>query len=127
MNSEIKFRVWDCVASHMLTSELIMIENGKAWCKRLDGKSSTQLINPKIMQFTGMLDNQAIEIYEGDIIKHDGGFGSVLYVARGNCSILSYALVSLKTGKITYMDHSKAENYEVISNIYENKELLEGN
>ena len=80
--------------------------------------------NVDLQQFTGLKDKNGVEIYEGDIIGHNGFLGYVAYINRGNCNVLGYALISLINNRIFYMFCDESDNYEVIGNIYENKELL---
>lgn len=71
-----------------------------------------------ISQFTGLLDKNGKEIYEGDIVR-DGvvefKFGKWLIVNKRD---------DLKT-KILYDAIHDTDKQEIIGNIYENPELLE--
>lgn len=77
-----------------------------------------------LSQFTGLLDKQGVEIYEGDIVKEpyyvdeNNGF-LLLEVVFNNGSFL---------GKVINRDGFGLQNLtmykEVIGNIYENPELL---
>lgn len=77
-------------------------------------------------QYTRLKDKNDVEIYDGDIVYHNGFIGYVKYINRGNCNVLGYALVSLINGKTFYMFCDETDNYEVIGNIYENQDLIKG-
>lgn len=74
-------------------------------------------ISIELMQFTGLEDYWGKDIYEGDIITHSelGGYKSVVTFEYG----CVYA-----EGCESFPD--KSWRYEIIGNIYENPELLEG-
>lgn len=91
------------------------------------------------LQFTGLTDKNGQEIYEGDVIAvTDGGVGGSLPTTCQHevywlDSISGFALRALGGG-LTAQDQMAARQYfvseiakgEVIGNIYENPELLEG-
>lgn len=71
-----------------------------------------------IMQYTGLLDKNGSEIYEGDIVKCADEIGIVLYF--GANFQVNWDPVSTYA---TYL-FLCAKDSEIIGNIYENPELL---
>ena len=100
----------------------------------------------EIMQSTGYKDKKGIEIFIGDIVKFpdlygfydfEGGLTSVdglnvaIVVKKGNCITLDnfvggdgFTERELENYECTF-DDLDFGNFEIIGNIYENKELLE--
>jgi uncharacterized phage protein (TIGR01671 family) len=84
--------------------------------------------NGVYMQYTGLLDKNGKEIYEGDILRVSG---SRRYVVQWDENELAY-VVSFKYANgvptIWFLVefHEVLKTFEVIGNIYENPELLEG-
>jgi hypothetical protein len=72
------------------------------------------------MQFTGLLDKNGKEIYEGDIFE--GSFSSV-YKVKWDDETCSWYVHDVTRG--LGFPLRKIENLEIIGNIYENPELIE--
>lgn len=126
MNRPIKFRAW--VTG--LTKEPMMIYQYKPWEFSIDFKG-TLIIHDymiresfeedgyKLMQFTGVHDKNGKEIYDGDIFKAPHDFGPAGYHER-------IGLVQYDTILGYQWQYWLLDKLEIIGNIYENPELLEG-
>lgn len=102
---EIKFRAWDKRFNNMIYDKPMAI---------LYLKDD----NHEIMQFTGLLDKQGKEIYEGDIVKHTPTFPEL----EGKYHIGEIKIEPSRG--ICVNNIPLAFGPEVIGNIYENPELL---
>ena len=76
-----------------------------------------------IMQSTGIMDKNCVEIFEGDILYHPLQGKRKVYYPYSD-SVASYGLREISTGFGSTLQDAHAV-WQVIGNIYENPELLE--
>lgn len=130
---EIKFRAWDRVRKKMyyLADEWELRYSNHRWhfCHIVFGTafSETDNLNGDLMQFTGCIDKNKKEIYEGDIVR--GGTRYQLDVHKTPIiSQIIYAGNSFWVDAESFGWEGESmwlwEEMEVIGNIYENPELI---
>ena len=106
----IKFRAWDSYNKRMCTGYdyAILFEGGTV----VNHKAGIDFVNQLIpMQFTGLLDKNGKEIYEGDVWEAD-------YNNLGRVEVV-FSHVAFNLMRYSWTDG------KVIGNIYENPKLLE--
>jgi len=137
---EIKFRAWRS-SDKTMYGDVVFDDLEVSWfdpqarqdpndvepgCWVIIGDREDQGLFPVVvlMQYTGLKDKEGKEIYEGDIVK--------LYPSdKSGVQILwDEYIAGFGFGNQTMADHLNFRklatiNYEVIGNIYENRELLE--
>lgn len=117
----IKFRAWDKQREKMRPVASVGLQGGVSWVKGehygYDGNGD----NFELMQFTGLLDKNGVEIYEGDIFgqlpqlrcvverMQDGAYKLVFLDKR----ISSWSIIDERISKSN-----------IIGNIHEHGELL---
>jgi uncharacterized phage protein (TIGR01671 family) len=139
---EIKFRGWDKRTRKMIDTGFHIL--GETTCfdliydycmnhgKRKDEVGLLRINSVVIMQYTGRKDQDGKDIYDGDIIKCNGGAEDFFFeVAWDNEQAGWIAKVDWCDGKEKsypelkwYIGWKFIPVYEVIGNIYENPELI---
>lgn len=153
-NKILKFRAWDLDNQEMYYSDREYDDGewGKKWNIDAEGiwfkemaledtnpggyghvqKEVWHKPNQEIMQFTGILDKNKVEIFEGDIIKSKsshplevfwmGLAWGVKWMDLGN---YEETIICDDGGDMGMDEKGKMEYMEVIGNIYEQKHLLD--
>lgn len=117
---ELKFRAWHKDSKYM--EEVVMIDfiDNLIATSNDNGGYVGNIEEHVIMQYTGLKDKNDKKIYEGDIckyFKHDL-IGTIEFRNCQWCFVVKNSV---------YHIEEIAGSKEVIGNIYENPELLEGN
>ena len=122
---EIRFRAWDKRENTMRdVAVLHFTKGGKVnsieYWKTPSELKSYHVRNLVLMQSTGLKDKHGFEIYEGDIVRYFRNELAVIVYRNGGVDIRS-----LSWGDCEPLQRRLGE-IEVIGNIYQNNDLLEG-
>ena len=142
MKRKIKFRVWDEESKKMYCGcDAIVTFSGYMEEVYVRNKNTVdELIDYKLMQYTGLTDSNDIEIYEGDILIYRNNKFQIKF------EVGSFMLVRISQETDMYelfencwnddvypisqywwngdLDSNMLDGLEVIGNIYENPEIL---
>lgn len=127
----IKFRAWHKEIKEMFQVGQITLEKG-IWDYQPDDRKYIGVSIPyqpsfTLMQFTGLHDKNEKEIWEGDIVHCQTKYGK----AKAIIKFIDGKFVAYWDSKLTHPKNGHHiacydinKRFEVIGNIYENKELL---
>lgn len=119
MNDRFKFRVWDKINEKWINNNCLLdIESGY-----LFGWYDNEQANKrryKLMQSTGIKDKNGKLVYESDIITDEIDN----YVVEWDTDEAYLGFWVREIGTREYYTFEQLLSYEVIGNIYENKDLL---
>lgn len=138
---EIKFRIWDMDRKVMLDSQGIIFYYGDFYESYRDLEDGIALDNIEVMQSTGLVDKHGVKIYENDLLKCTSKIYTNLGATRTGeyeetikqviwkddswgTRVISSNLTSKGSEKSGLVISAKYA--EVIGDIYQNKDLLEG-
>ena len=116
-----KFRAWDKRRQRMIEVTSINFRDGNIQEEtRYAVNRELYLDDVVLMQYTGLKDQEGTEIYEGDVVNYFVKSNSIIEWKNGGFIIKrvidgAYELIQSRIAEI-----------EVLGNIYENPELLEG-
>jgi len=127
MKRAIKFRVWDNRFRKMYSDGISVQADGAFYLERPDHDGNGIEIAESehgelaIMQFTGLLDKNGKEIYEGDLLRYKT---SPVYTVVFDSSAWKVAARSPDGVGFTLNLNERTNIFEIIGNIHENPELI---
>jgi hypothetical protein len=126
---EIKFKVWDTKRNQFVSEfdivfrqyggvEIDIYPNTIDYIGDECHNGEPQRGRFEVMQYTGLVDKNGVEIYEADFIGKKGAY--VVWSERLSCWCFKFHNDEIETP----LYHDDISKHEVIGNIYENPELL---
>lgn len=92
-----------------------------------NGWNDYEVIPDTVGQFTGLLDKNGKEIYEGDIVANDFGNAYIVNMAVEWCTDGYWALHEIDGDDTMHFVADYLKEIELIGNIHDNPELMKQN
>ena len=124
---KIKFRAWDKENEKMMKVSSLHLENKEISVKE---NGTFHLFRMQdLMQYTGLKDKNSKEIYEGDIVLIKLDETSTWYKTVVGFKKGAFIANLIDKEDYVYIFHHgfTDDDFEIIGNVYENKNLLEEN
>jgi hypothetical protein len=124
---KIKFRAWDKENEKMMKVSSLHLENKEISVKE---NGTFHLFRMQdLMQYTGLRDKNGKEIYEGDIVLIKLDETSTWYKTVVGFKKGAFIANLIDKEDYVYIFHHgfTGDDFEIIGNVYENKNLLEEN
>lgn len=125
--NNLNFRVWDKKLKLLRNVSYIDFENKGLmyYCNKYI-EFYAKFKDVEIMQSTGLFDKYGVEIYEGDIIDVGTRIPFLNKIQRDEeTAYLKLVPLDKRWTESYFTNFEDKSRYEVVGNIYENKELLE--
>ena len=125
---EIKFRAWDLKTKTMHTVENINFCGRETVTVQYNPVKKICLDSVILMQYTGAKDKNGVEIYEGDIIRHQSGKYGTDFEIKWSPILCGFTAMQIESGHPSpQLNQGTMSSFAVVGNIYENTELVESN
>ena len=121
-----RFRVWDKVFKEMVQVNALVLDEQVVKVTYKNGNVAKEDMKEyELMQSTDLRDRNSVEIFEGDIVDYKGRKAVVKW--HGSYASFIYRFVDELKERVSEWHPLFLAYYhfEVIGNIYENKNLLE--
>nr|DAT94905.1 MAG TPA: YopX protein [Caudoviricetes sp.] len=124
-----KFRAWDGAKKEMFKDTFAITESGQVVVVEQEFVTSPPdyvfVDHLVIMQSTGIKDKNGKEIFEGDIVDYKGRKAIIKW--HGSYASFIYRFVDEMQERVSEWDplFLAYHHFEIIGNVYENKEFLE--
>ena len=124
---KIKFRAWDSAKKIMRSVANIYTHSHSVFVLvREAAGGPPELIRTEcLMQYTGVKDKNGVEIYEGDIIRHQSGKYGTDFEIKWSPILCGFTAMQIESGHPSpQLNQGTMSYFEVVGNIYENPELV---
>ena len=125
-----KFRAWDRLTDKMFPVGIIDCSIQAVYIEEPNGLDSCRNFDEiELMQSTGLEDKNGREIYEGDIVRYECCFESYVEEVIYDDKHCNFGTIDKDEKTFSFdalISDFDVDCFEVVGNIYENTEFLEG-